>query len=110
MPKGPIPLRMHALLEPFVAVFLIAAPWLFGFDDIDSCTIVSVVVGVVMLVAGLSTRWRYSAIKLIPLRPHFLTDLLLGIALILTPFLASASDRGDAAENNYVSRTNSCDV
>src|SRR3954468_7832532 len=96
IPKGPMPLRMHALLEPFVAMFLIAAPWLFGFDDIDSCTIVAVVVGVVMVIAGLSTRWRYSAIKLVPLRLHFLTDLLLGIALILTPFIASVSDRGDA--------------
>src|SRR5947209_1268041 len=87
---------MHALFEPFVAVFLIAAPWLFGFDDIDSCTIVSVVVGIVMLVAGLSTRWRYSVVKLIPLRLHFMTDLVLGIALILTPFIATVSDRGDA--------------
>jgi hypothetical protein len=87
---------MHALAEPFVAAFLIAAPWIFGFDDISSCTTVSVVVGAVMLVAGMSTRWRYSMVKLIPLRTHFMTDLLLGAALIVTPFIAGVSDRGDA--------------
>jgi hypothetical protein len=96
MPKGPIPLRLHALAEPFVAAFLIASPWIFGFDDIESCTIVSVVVGVIMLIAGMSTRWRYSVVKLIPLREHLMSDLLLGVALIVTPFIAGVSDRGDA--------------
>jgi len=96
MPKGPIPLRMHALAEPFVAIFLIASPWIFGFSDIESCTIVTVVVGAVMLLGGMLTRWRYSLVKLISLQAHFATDLLLGVALIVTPFLAGASDRGDA--------------
>src|SRR2546423_12994635 len=96
MPKGPIPLRVHALVEPFVAAFLIASPWIFGFSDIDSCTTVCVIVGVVMLLAGTSTRWRYSMFKLIPLRVHLMTDVVLGIVLIATPFIAGVSDRGDA--------------
>jgi hypothetical protein len=44
----------------------------------------------------MTTRWRYSIVKLIPLRTHFMTDLLLGVALIVTPFIAGVSDRGDA--------------
>jgi hypothetical protein len=96
MPKGPISLRVHALLEPFVAAFLIASPWIFGFSDIDSCTIVCVIVGVIMLLSGMSTRWRYSMVKLIPLRVHLMTDVVLAIALIVTPFIAGVSDRGDA--------------
>src|SRR5437763_15378746 len=97
MPKGPIPLRIHALVEPFVAIFVIAAPWIFGFDDIDSCTIVAVIVGLVMLAGGMSTRWRYSVVKLVSLRTHFITDLLLGVVLIVTPFIAGVSGRGDAS-------------
>jgi uncharacterized membrane protein HdeD (DUF308 family) len=96
MPKGPIPLRTHALAEPLVAVFLIAGPWIFGFDDITSCTVVCVIVGIVALISGMCTRWRYSIVKLIPLRMHYATDLLLGIVLIVTPFIADVSDRGDA--------------
>jgi hypothetical protein len=87
---------MHAAIEPIAAVLLIAGPWLFGFNDVESCTIVSVVVGAAMLLSGMMTRWRFSLVKLIPLRTHFATDLILGVVLIAAPFVAAASDRGDA--------------
>src|SRR4051812_25890707 len=96
MPKEPIPLRAHAALEPVVAIVLIAAPWIFGFDDVSSATAVSIAVGVIMLISGMATRWRLSLVKLIPLRAHFMTDLLLGAVLIVAPFVAGDSDRGDA--------------
>jgi hypothetical protein len=87
---------LHAALEPIAAVVLIIGPWLFGFDDIESCTIVSVVVGMLMLISGMITRWRFSLLKLLSLRTHLATDLVLGVALLATPFVAGASDRGDA--------------
>jgi hypothetical protein len=96
MPHGPLPLRTHAAIEPLVAIVLIAGPWLFGFNDIESCTIVSVAIGAVMLVSGMITRWRMSLFKLLSLRTHFATDLIVGVILIVTPFIAEASDRGDA--------------
>ena len=96
MPKGPIPLKVHAAIEPIVAIVLIAAPWIFGFDDVGSATAVSVIVGVLMLISGMSTRWRLSIVKLIPLRTHFLMDLVLGVVLIAAPFVLGDSDRGDA--------------
>jgi hypothetical protein len=96
MPRGPIALRMHALMEPVAAIVLIAGPWLFGFNDIESLTIVSVAAGAVMLLSGGMTRWRWSMAKVIPLREHFMTDLLIGVVLILAPFVAGWSGRGDA--------------
>src|SRR3954453_9193300 len=96
MPKGPIPLRMHAALEPMVAIVLIAAPWIVGFNDVGSATAVSIAVGVLMLISGMSTRWRLSLVKLIPLRTHFRMDLVLGAVLIVAPFVFGDSDRGDA--------------
>jgi hypothetical protein len=96
MPKGPIPLKVHAALEPLVAIVLIAAPWIFGFNDVGSSTAVSIAVGVIMLISGLSTRWRMSLVKLIPLRTHFRMDLVLGAVLIVAPFVLGDSDRGDA--------------
>src|SRR3954453_21799045 len=96
MPKGPIPLRMHAALEPMVAIVLIAAPWIVGFDDVGSATAVSIAVGVLMLISGMSTRWRLSLVKLTPLRTHFRMDLVLGVVLIVAPFVFGDSDRGDA--------------
>src|SRR4051812_6057242 len=96
MPKGPLPLKAHAAIEPFVAIVLIAAPWIFGFDDVSSATAVSIVVGALMLISGMSTRWRLSLVKLIPLRTHFRMDLALGVVLIVAPFVFGDSDRGDA--------------
>jgi hypothetical protein len=96
MPKGPIPLKVHAALEPIVAIVLIAAPWIFGFNDVGSSTAVSIAVGVIMLISGMTTRWRMSLVKLIPLRTHFRMDLVLGAVLIVAPFVLGDSDRGDA--------------
>jgi hypothetical protein len=83
-------------MEPFVGILFIAAPWLFGFSDVDSATTISIIVGAVMLIAGMLTKWRYSVRKLIPLRTHFMTDLALAALLVLSPFIFGFSDEGGA--------------
>jgi hypothetical protein len=89
-------LRAHQALEPFAALVLIAAPWIFGFSENDTATTLSVIAGVIVLVTGMSTRWRMSVVKLIPLRTHFMMDLGVGIALVAVPFIAGFSDDGGA--------------
>jgi SPW repeat len=96
MSNGPLSLRAHQVIEPVAALLLIAAPWLFGFSDNDTATTLSVIVGVIVLLTGMSTRWRMSMVKLIPLRTHFMMDLGVGIALIVLPFIAGFSDHGGA--------------
>jgi hypothetical protein len=96
MPRGPLPLKAHQAIEPIAALLLIAAPWIFGFDDSDTATTLSVIAGVLVLITGMSTRWRMSLVKLIPLRTHFMMDVGLGIALIVVPFIAGFSDNGAA--------------
>jgi hypothetical protein len=96
MPHGPIPLRVHQTIEPIVGILLIAAPWIFGFNDVGSSTAVSIIAGVAVLLTGMTTRWRMSLVKLIPLRTHFRMDLALGMVLIVAPFVFGDADRGDA--------------
>jgi hypothetical protein len=96
MSRGPLPLRAHQAIEPIAAILLIAAPWIFGFSDNDTATTLSIIVGVIVLVTGMTTRWRMSLVKLIPLRTHFMMDLGVGIALIALPFVAGFSDNGGA--------------
>jgi hypothetical protein len=96
MPRGPLPLRAHQAIEPIAAILLIAAPWIFGFSDNDTATTLSIIVGVIVLITGMTTRWRMSLVKLIPLRTHFMIDLGVGIALIALPFVAGFSDNGGA--------------
>src|SRR5215212_4378692 len=94
MPRGPLPLSAHQAIEPIAALILIAAPWIFGFSDNDTATTLSVIIGVLVLLTGMTTRWRMSLVKLIPLRTHFMMDLAVGIALIVLPFIAGFSDEG----------------
>jgi hypothetical protein len=96
MRRGLVPLNVHAAIEPIVAIVLIAAPWIFGFSDVSSAKTISIVVGVIMLLSGAMTRWRLALVRVIPLRLHFMTDLLLGLVLIVAPFVFGFSGNGAA--------------
>jgi hypothetical protein len=92
MRKGPIPLAVHAMIEPVIALLLILAPFIFGFSDNDTATLVSIAAGVIVLLTGMTTRWSLSLVKLIPLDVHRMLDLGLGVLLILSPFVLGFSD------------------
>jgi hypothetical protein len=90
--QGPLSLTLHAMLEPFIAALLIAAPFLFGFSDDGAPTAVSIVLGVGVLVVGLSTKWRLALVKAIPVSVHLTIDLIVGALLVASPFLFGFSD------------------
>jgi|1186.fasta_scaffold774526_2 hypothetical protein len=92
--QGPIPLLVHAALEPLVAALLIGAPFLFGFSDQGAPTAVSIVAGIVVLVVAMCTCWRISLIKAIPLSAHLMLDLVVAAVLIASPFLFGFRDQG----------------
>ncbi|HEX6204894.1 MAG TPA: SPW repeat protein [Solirubrobacterales bacterium] len=94
MDRGPIPLNVHAALEPLIALVVIAAPWIFGFSDVDSATVICVLVGVVMLIVGSLTDWRLSLARVIPLRMHMIGDLTLAMVLLLSPLIFGFADEG----------------
>lgn len=96
MERGLMGPNTHGMVEPVMAVLLIAAPWIFGFSHVDSATAIAVILGVVMLLMGSMTQWRPSLVKLIPLKTHFMGDLLVGAVLILSPFIFGFSDDGAA--------------
>ena len=96
MRQGPIPLTVHALSEPLLAALLIAAPWLFGFDDIGAATAISIVAGLVVLLVGMSTDWKIAMVRKIPLAVHMALDFGLGIFLIASPFLFGFDDKSSA--------------
>src|SRR3954452_11748256 len=96
MRRAPISPNPHAMIEPIMALLIIVSPWLFGFSDVSDAKTICIIVGAVMLVAGSMTDWRYSLANVIPLRMHFMTDLLLAAVLILSPFVFGFSDEGGA--------------
>ncbi len=94
MDRGPIPLNAHAALEPLMAIAIAAAPWIFGFSEVDSATAICLIVGLTMLISGALTDWRRSLLRVIPLRMHLTTDLLLGAVLLLSPLVFGFADEG----------------
>jgi hypothetical protein len=93
----PLPLRLHALSEPVVALVLLAAPFVLGFSGIDDALIVSLAAGVLVLVLGATTRWRWSLVPLVPLGVHALADTVLGALILSAPFLLEYHDDSTAA-------------
>jgi hypothetical protein len=94
--EGPIPAYVHGIIEYLAALLLIAAPFIFSFDE-DTATAVSVIVGVLILIVAASTGWRTGLIGSIPVHAHVILDYLIALFLIAAPFLLGFSDDGTAA-------------
>lgn len=92
--QGPIPFFFHGVVEYLAAILLIAAPFLFGFEE-DSAQAVSIVVGVLVLVLAASTDGPTGLAKLVPVGIHAVFDLALAVFLIASPFLFSFDDESD---------------
>ena len=93
--QGPDPGVRPRVIEYLAAALLIAAPFLFSFDD-DTATAVSIVVGVLLLVVTASTALPTGLIKSIPVQAHAVSTTLLAAVLIASPFLFGFSDDGTA--------------
>lgn len=94
MNKGILSPDMHGTMEPVMSAILIAAPWIFGFSSVGDARWICIVVGIVMLVIGMSTAWKPAIVKLIPLRVHMAGDFVIGAFLILSPFIFGFSGEG----------------
>lgn len=90
--KRTIPVRAHMSSEPVLFLVLLLLPFLAGYSDVDAARNVSIGAALVVLVATLTTNWPLSVVRLIPLRIHGILDVVLGVLLIIAPFLAAFSD------------------
>ena len=79
------------MLEPLLVIVFVLAPFVLDFDDSTARTLSFVLAGLI-LVVGMTTQWRLSLVKLLPLRTHFTLDAMLGAAQILAPFVFGFSD------------------
>jgi hypothetical protein len=93
--QGPVPAFVHGVIEYLAAVLLIAAPFLFSFDN-GTAKAVSIVVGVLVLIVAASTAWRTGMISSIPVPAHVALDYVVAALLIAAPFLFGFSDDGGA--------------
>jgi len=90
--QGPVPFFVHSVLDYVVGALLIAAPFLFGFDDIGAATAVSIVSGVIWLAVAAASESPVSLVNSIPRSVHIVLDVVLGAFFVASPFLFGYSD------------------
>jgi len=93
--RGPVPARVHGMLDYVLGAVLVLAPFVLGFDD-DTATTVSVVAGVAELLVGATTAWGPGLVKLIPPAVHGIVDYVFTAALIVAPFVFGFDGDGTA--------------
>jgi hypothetical protein len=54
------------------------------------------VLGALVLLTGLTTRWRMGAVKLLSLAAHRMMDMVVAVVAIASPFVLGFSDYGAA--------------
>jgi hypothetical protein len=84
--QGPIPRFAHGAIEYAIGVLLIAAPFLFNFKA-SAAVAVSIVAGVLVLVAAASSDGPTSLVNSVPVSAHLLFDVGLAAVLLAAPFL-----------------------
>jgi VIT1/CCC1 family predicted Fe2+/Mn2+ transporter len=94
--QGPVPAFVHGFIEYVAGALLIAAPFLFSFNDDSTATAVSVVTGVIVLVFAATSSLSTGLIKSVPLPAHIVLDYILAGLLIAAPFLFSFNSDGTA--------------
>jgi len=89
--QGPIPRFLHGAIEYAAGIVLIAASFLFGFED-GAATAVSIIAGILVLAIAASTEGPSSLVNSIPISVHVLLDYALAAVLVASPFLFGFSD------------------
>lgn len=84
--------QIHGILDYLVGIVLIAAPWVLGFDGTGVAHWLPVVVGAVIIIYSLLTRYELSVTKVISMPVHLGLDALSGLVLAASPWIFNFSD------------------
>src|SRR5688500_18370921 len=87
-----IPTKVHGVMDYLVAVLLIAAPWIFGFDRGGAGNWVPVVLGVGAILYSLLTDYELGVWRKISMRTHLTLDLVNGLVLAASPWIFGFAD------------------
>jgi vacuolar-type H+-ATPase subunit I/STV1 len=86
-----LPWPVHEGIEYLAGVFLVLAPFVFGFRDTTAFPVL-IAVGVVMLALAVLTGGALGVVDVIPAPVHAALDYVIGFFLILAPFLFAFVD------------------
>jgi len=85
--------KVHGYFDYLTALTLFAAPYLFGFADLGGAAVwVPWIIGAVILVQSLMTRYELGVVKVVPMSMHLMLDYGASLLLAASPFLFGFSD------------------
>lgn len=82
-----IPTRVHGVLDYVVGAILACSPWIFGFSDHRTATLVPVALGLGAIAYSLVTDYELGLVRLLPMNAHLTIDLLSAAFLLASPWL-----------------------
>lgn len=83
-----IPAKVHSILDYVVAIALVFAPVLFGFQSVGgAAVVVPMLLGVGLFLYSLLTDYEYGVVRAIDMPYHLIIDLVAAVFLLLSPFI-----------------------
>lgn len=90
-----LPTTVHGVLDYVVGLALILAPNIFQFADVGGPAVfIPRLLGVLLIVYSLFTRYEWGVIKVISMPYHLIVDFLAALFLAVSPFLFGFSNKG----------------
>lgn len=90
----PIPTFVHGIADYIGGVALLLAPNIFGFADEGGAAVwVPRVIGVIVLLQSVMTRYEVGLMKVLPMRVHLMNDYVASLFLAASPWIFGFNDR-----------------
>jgi hypothetical protein len=88
-----IPTKVHGVLDYVVAIALIFAPMIFGFQSVGGAAVaLPIILGIGLFVYSLLTNYEWGVFKVINMKYHLVIDLVAAALLALSPWLFGFAD------------------
>jgi hypothetical protein len=85
--------RVHGVIDYLMVIIMLASPWLFHFNEIRIAKGLILTLASFQLFMGFFTNYELGLRKAFSFRAHLTTDIILGIVLILSPWLFSFANQ-----------------
>lgn len=85
--------KAHGVLDYLVGLLLMAAPWIFNFDNGTAAQWVPVLIGAMVILMSLITKYEAGAFRTISMKTHLTMDIIVGILLAASPWFFGFADQ-----------------
>jgi hypothetical protein len=83
-----IPTKVHGALDYIVAIALLLAPMIFGFQEVGGAAVaIPMALGAGLFLYSLFTNYEWGVFKILNMRYHLIVDVIASTLLLLSPFI-----------------------